>query len=324
MSVRIVLINPLDDTLRHFETELMESLAAAGYHDVEWDRGPQAEGRNNTWSKLAVAARTVAHRLRLAWTTTNKTVLVVWPIFGYFDILTTALLTRRNRVFTIVHDPTPLRESYGYSPWARRAFAATVRRTRTEIIYHTETARAAGVKATGVNGLVLPHPIRQDGPESIGTNRTTPPIVRVVGQNKRTRSLSALTRIANDLRDEAVLDIHGRGWPDMDGWNVSDRFIPEDRFDQIVREAACIVIPYDEFYQSGVAVRCLEAGVPVVGPRHEHIAELYGHDWPGLVDDDDWSGAIRRVLALDPAHTEARRSAVRVLVRTAWAGALDR
>jgi hypothetical protein len=104
---------------------------------------------------------------------------------------------------------------------------------------------------------------------------------------------------------------------------VFDGFVPEDQFDVILQTSNCVVIPYDLFFQSGVAVRCLELGVPVVARRHEHIIELFGHDWPGIVHDPtDWPDAIVRALAIDTTAIQARRAVVRSRVLREWSAVL--
>ncbi|GCE36401.1 hypothetical protein Rhow_001767 [Rhodococcus wratislaviensis] len=111
----------------------------------------------------------------------------------------------------------------------------------------------------------------------------------------------------------------------MPGWKLVDHFIPEDEFETAVQTSDCVVIPYDSFFQSGVAARCLELGVRVVAPLHEHIVELFGADWPGIVrNESDWLAAIQRALTVDSVEIRARRDSVRREIQRAWSGALDR
>jgi hypothetical protein len=252
-------------------------------------------------------------------------IIVVWPLFGYFEPLTLLGLARSNRVYIVVHDPTPLRRSFGHSRLARLVFKVTAQRRNIRILYHTEHARRVGVQVNGVTGDVVPHPVlmtRRDD-DHIGPPDPTRPVVRVLGQNKQTRSLAALKLIAAKAAGVLTLEIYGRAWPAIPGWIVVDGFVSEEEFRSLLQTSDCVVIPYDSFFQSGVAARCLEAGVRVVAPRHEHIAELYGDDWPGTVRDaSDWHDAMLRALAIDNAHIHARRAQVVRDVQQAWAEAL--
>jgi hypothetical protein len=61
----------------------------------------------------------------------------------------------------------------------------------------------------------------------------------------------------------------------------------------------------------------------VVAPRHEHIIELYGPDWPGLVRGAaDWHDSIVRAMAVDTTAIHARRTVVRGEVQRAWSAVL--
>ena len=72
--------------------------------------------------------------------------------------------------------------------------------------------------------------------------------------------------------------IRGRGWPAIDGWDLDDRFLSEEEFSAEIDAAGVVLIPYQRFYQSGVAIRALEGGVPVVGPQHPFLSNLFGDD----------------------------------------------
>jgi hypothetical protein len=230
-------------------------------------------------------------------------------------------LARHNSVYIVLHDPSPLRRAYGQSLWARKLFKAVTDRWSIRVLYHTAQAQRVGVRDNGVSGLVVPHPVRletssTDAPRGGITSR---PVIRVLGQYKHTRSLAALTTIADHAADSCDLAIHGRGWPDVPGWAVVNGFVPEHEFAALVETSDCVVIPYDMFFQSGVAVRCLEAEVPVVAPHHEHIAQLYGDEWPGTVRDaSDWYNALVRALAVDADHLRSRRLGVTQHIRSAW------
>lgn len=322
----IFILNPLASTLRHYESELIDTLAAAGYRAAETIPTVEGEGISGAAQRIRVAAASLSERVRMGSAMRNRTIIVAWPLFSYLDPLTLWGLCRRNRVFIVMHDPTPLRRSYGHSGVPRRIFKWIVEHTDTHVVYHTELAQRTGSAVCGVTGTVIPHPI---GRASIGT---CPPVdiearrtIRVLGQYKPARTLAPLQQIAAREVGAYRLEIHGRGWPSLEGWAVSDRFVAEEEFDELIRTADCVVIPYDSFFQSGVAVRCLENGVPVVAPEHEHVAELYGEDWPGLVhDENDWCDAVSRVLETDRTAVVVRAHDVRAQVGRDWAEALRR
>ena len=81
-----------------------------------------------------------------------------------------------------------------------------------------------------------------------------------------------------------------------------------------------MLIPYSHFYQSGVAVRALELGVPVIGPRHPFLIDLLGPDSPGFVDAGNparWADAIVRASARVPELQE-RALLLRERCEAAW------
>jgi hypothetical protein len=320
-SRAILVINPLKYTLAHYEGELLEVLKHSGHIAVEIADTVPGDGIKGRLERVAVAARAVQERMKMARSVRGQIVIVVWPLFGYLEPLTLMRLARHNTVHIVVHDPSPLRRAYGQSLWARWLFKAAVRHRSIGVIYHTTHAQCVGARDNGVRGRVVPHPIHPEpsNPVEPHGRTTSRPVVRVLGQYKHTRSLAALTAIADCAAGSYELEIQGRGWPDVRGWTVMDRFVPEHDFTALVESSDCVVIPYDLFFQSGVAVRCLEAGVPVVAPRHEHIAQLYGDDWPGTVRDaTDWYDALVRALAADPTEIRSRQLCVAEEVRSAW------
>jgi hypothetical protein len=80
------------------------------------------------------------------------------------------------------------------------------------------------------------------------------------------------------------LVVVGRGWPPLPGWRVIDFFVSEERFDAEIAKSDVVCIPYHDYYQSGVAVRAIESGIPVVGLRHEFLELLCGDDWGGIAE----------------------------------------
>lgn len=306
--------------MAHYVDELMDTLKHAGNFRVSVPETTPGEKFRVPLDRIRTSAQVLRERNAIARETHDHVVIVVWPLFGYLDPLSLLRLARRNTVYMIIHDPFPLRRSYGQSRLARRLFKEAVRRRDIKVLYHTVHAQRIGTQLTGVEGAVVPHPVTSEHLADAPHRKHDKPVVRVLGQFKDTRSLNALTSIADSMAGFACLEIHGRGWPKVPGWFVHNRFVPEREFEYLIESSDCVVIPYDTFFQSGVAVRCLEAGVPVVAPYHEHVAQLYGSDWAGAVPEGapDWGPALRRALAADCMGIRERRQVVTQAVQRAW------
>jgi hypothetical protein len=182
-----------------------------------------------------------------------------------------------------------------------------VRYGRPTIVVHSQPAASALAAQGWSPTRLLPHPIlpQQYRPRNLDSRR-----VVVVGQYKPARHLQLLEALAEPLNARGYeLIIAGRGWPDVPGWQVRNSHLSESELDDVIASAACVLIPYREFYQSGIAVRALEAGRAIVGPEHPFLAGLYGADWPGLARGDaltSWLDAVESVSAI-PADDLARQ-----------------
>jgi hypothetical protein len=317
----VLIVNPLKRALAHYEVELLETLSHSGANRVEIAETVPGDRVKGVRQRVAVAARTVSERIRMARSLSGQIIIVTWPLFGYLDPLTLLNLARRNTLYLIVHDPFALRRSSAESAWTGWIFKRALRQGSIRVLYHSVLAQYVGARHNGVAGLVVPHPVCL-APSRTGEplcRTVSRPVVRVLGQYKHTRSLTALSAIADQAAGSCELEIHGRGWPYVPGWAVTDQFVPEHEFTALVESSDCVVIPYDSFFQSGVAVRCFEAGVPVVAPQHEQIAQLYGDDWVGAVaDSSDWYAAVLRALGADAAEIRSRHDWVAGEVRGAW------
>jgi hypothetical protein len=321
----IFVLNPLASTLRHYEIELVDTLNLAGYQRVEIIPTVEGEGVTSAAQRIKIAVASLIQRVKLGYSMRGGIIVVIWPLFGYLDPLTLWSLCRANRVLMVFHDPTPLRRSYGQSRLSRRVCKWVVQATNTQVLYHTELAQKIGIEVSGIVGKVVPHPLAAaSSDESLSPPDTSSPI-RVLGQHKLTRTIKPLHDISARVGSRLALEIHGRGWPAVPGWAVTDAFVSEAEFDELVRTSSCVVSPYSSFFQSGVAARCLERGVRIVAPRHEHIVELYGVDWPGLVEDDnDWDTAVLRALETETEALAFRAAEVRQQFARDWASALGR
>jgi glycosyltransferase involved in cell wall biosynthesis len=89
-------------------------------------------------------------------------------------------------------------------------------------------------------------------------------------------------------------------------WDV--RRIPDEEVPALLRGARCVVLPYERFLTSGVALLCLTLGVPLVGPRSRSLQEVVPVAAQSLLFDPavegDLARAVEEVLAL-PAEDYA-------------------
>jgi GT2 family glycosyltransferase len=313
---RTFVVNPLAAALHHYQAELLTVLEDVDTTAVlSFPEPSTGVGGRVSWLVRYVAA------LARAGSSTRRSkgrLLVVWPVLGYLDLVLLRTAAGR-RASLVVHDPVPLVKALGYGKPARRLgmrLGAGVR-----VIVHSEAARRALDPALP-NALVsiLPHPIRPPQERSApATDRASRPVIRVLGQYKVDRDLAALSAVAERFRDSAVLEVHGRGWPGIDGWVVQPHFVSESNMDELIASSDVVLIPYRRFFQSGIAIRCLEHGIPVVGPARSSLEDLYGSNSPLLVTHpDDWARAVAH--ALSGGREEAVAAAGRwwTRARAAW------
>lgn len=290
MSVsRVVLVNPLGSALNHYTETLCSTLVAAGAEvSVRSIDEPSISGRSRA-SWVADAYRAV----RAETSAGASEVIVVWPVLGWLDVLVMRALVRRARSSIVMHDPKPLVRQIGYDPASRRLARALLGQVR--VIVHSGAALQVlsdqGVPRESTD--VLPHPVAEPVTELAPGGSE---VVRVLGQFKADRDLAALARIATVERG-CSYEIVGRGWPDVPGWDVRDEFVSEEEFASLLATSSVVLIPYRRFFQSGVALRALESGTPIVGPHDSHLADLLGARSPWLVAGDDWGSAVDRALA---------------------------
>lgn len=320
MTSPIHVINPLPESLAHFEQELMSHLSSEADGDMTVSRheAVSIEVAGGRIKRVRALVSLLLERNRLAARRKNQTFLILWPALGYLDVLTWLRLNRRNRVLLLVHDPTPLRQQLGYSTFSKKIFRFAIKRSGLEIICLTQTASDALHRETGIESQVVPHPVLVT--PRVEETRSETPTVRVLGQFKNARNLDVLETIGlSYLADQVKLEIVGRGWPEIPGWQVDDRFVPEEEFELLASSAHCVLIPYTHFFQSGVAVRCLENRTPVVGPRHEQLETLFGQDWQALVDTGaDWTECIMYALSSDSEDMDERLTTYAASSGRAW------
>jgi len=301
-AIRVGVVNPLPGALRHYVDAVSATLIAGGA-EVAVLPMTSIERSQDGPGRLVTAMTSVREHRSLRRSNSVDRILVSWPAFGYLDF---ALWARRGTPLTVVvHDPAPLRRQFGLGRAATavgRPFARGI-----ETICHSDAA-ASELGARSWPGVhKLPLPMLPATPMWSGGQT-----VLVLGQFKDARDLSMMESLGPRLRARGLEPlVVGRGWPSVAGWNVRSEFVAEAEFEQLLEKAGCVLLPYSRVYQSDVAVRCAERGVPVVGPAESNVGQLFGSDWPGRVptasDASGWESAIAAVLSVcEPGDVNAR------------------
>lgn len=314
-SARTVVVNPLGGALSHYTEALVKTLQASGavvqLYSIE---EPSVSGKSRLrWLVDYVRLLAKARKARRAQY--DKT-LVVWPVLGFLDLLIVRLISG-SRASVVYHDPRPLVRAAGSD--ALSAWMVSRLPRLPHIVVHSEAA-ADAMRSLGFKSKIhlMAHPMLPPAaPLRAADKSTKRPVVRVLGQFKRDRDLGALESLGKELRDEVDLEIVGRGWPEVEGWKVEARFVSEKELDYLIGSSAAIVIPYLRFYQSGIAIRALEANTPIVGRAATSLADLYGKDSKLLVRDHPqtqiieahaWADAVR--VAVSGGREESIRAAL--------------
>jgi hypothetical protein len=315
--VKVELVNPLPAALSHYQAEIVSTLRLAG-HDVtvsplSIDIEVGAASRS---SKIRRGLLSLIRGLR--YRSQADRVLVLWPVFGYWDGLIFRNAASGRRTSVIMHDPISLRPTFGYSVFSR-FFARWACRfgVSAEWIVHGQLA-ATALLSEGIHASqVLPHPILSGQKER--ADRTKARCVTVLGQFKASRDLEMLARLGSHDASKFEFRILGRGWPPVAGWHLTDRFISEAEFDEATLESVAVVIPYSSFFQSGVAVRCLETLTPVLGPDHEFLRELFGDDYVGLISSEaNPCLQLEALTRVSPNRSTVLRERYIAIVSEAW------
>lgn len=314
----IVIVNPLGAALSHYSRALSETLGDIGVEVRTLNiNEPSAGNGRIRWARDYLRALRSARRAAGR----SGTVVSTWPAFGYIDLVMMKLLTRRGTL--IVHDPSPLVRSIGLGAVGQR-FGRLMGRG-IEVLTHSEQAARDVKTALRLEPQILPHPIRVTrSSKKEGGDRRRLPRIAVLGQYKRDRDLALLARLARFYDGRAELKITGRGWPSVEGWSVDPRYLSEREFDDVLRRSDVVLIPYKRFFQSGVAIRSLENGTPVVGPRGTVLDELLGKSSPLLTgtDDAEWTEAISYALAISGRDLDDLVANYQEHVVRAWRGFL--
>jgi glycosyltransferase involved in cell wall biosynthesis len=276
----VSIYNPLPNTLHHYQIALVDVLTSAGIANRSAG-APSVEVHGMSASERTQAAiRDLSAHLRTA--RGGGHVIVCWPTYGLLEPVLWLASWRRSNVSVIVHDPTPLRPQIGMGRVASAVGGVAGRARSVDIVVHSQAALRQLEAMGWARPTMLPHPVCR--PPSTSDHRRDARTVLVCGQYKPARDLELLVSLAPELRNRGYrLLVVGRGWPKVAGCEVDDRFLSEHDLDQQIAGSAAVLIPYSHFYQSGIAARALELGVPVLGPRHPFLTDLFGAQWPGLI-----------------------------------------
>ncbi|MUL63467.1 hypothetical protein BOO86_03235 [Mycobacterium sp. CBMA 234] len=219
--------------------------------------------------------------------------VVAWPLTGWWEM--PLWRHRTHRTFIAMHDPEAVARQDGLTPLAAaNAIRLSGSRWPHLVTMSAEAFDAAANHVDPERIHLVPHPMR--APERGQALRPRDSIL-VLGQYKPARDLEVMSVLAPALRAAGwTPTVAGSGWPAVPGWDVIDRFVSETEFAELLGSAAAVLLPYKHYFQSGVALRALEAGVPTVGRSTGFLTAILGANFPGAVDNwndpDSWLNAV--------------------------------
>lgn len=316
MIERLRIVNPLPQALGYYATQLEETFQRIGVrvgptlgHAVE--RGEGNSALRMAWGSIANLAS-----LR------GGPSVQIWPSLGLVE----GRLWSSND-FVVFHDPVPIRHQHGYGKLA----AALARAPRSmgagpTLVAHSVDAADETRKLFPSSRIELAYLPVCTNPQSAAGQGGDPPRVLVAGQYKPTRDVDLLGELGHLLAASGFKPtILGRGWPEISGWSIRSEFVSEEELERQISGAAVLLLPYTRYFQSGIALRALEMGTPIVLARNSFAAHVIG-DAPGLFNPGDGAEAvaqtIRDTIALqrpDELFSEYRRR-----VDESWLGLLSR
>lgn len=315
-ALDVMLVNPLGAALHHYTASLQRLLEDSGAEVTLISLMEPSAPRQTRLRWLHQYVKTLGYaKRRTSGEGTNTIVIQTWPVLGYWDFAISKLLLRAMPGVIVLHDPHPLVPAVGYGRLAR--WIASRRQIAARAIVHSDAARQIVGEDVRLGMTTnLPHPMfppeRPEKPDG-------KVIVRVLGQYKADRDLVAMEQLVKQGSPDWHYEVVGRGWPSIEGWEVTSKFVDENAFDSLIRASSAILIPYVRFFQSGVAIRSLELGTPVVGPRASSLQTLLGTNSHWLVDESpgSWTRAVETAIGTDPQEVyRAARAAYDNVLRS--------
>lgn len=298
-TIEVAVVNPIAAGLAHYTNSLNHVLLTCG---VLTSRVEVTEPSSADYGKIWWLCEYLSRVRRGVRQKRADAVVAAWPAVGYMDLFMLTMVVGRRPVYLVMHDPRPLVYARGYGTIAKRL----ARRVRNgAIVAHSPDAVRMIVddaKMPRVVEVLHPMLVPRQAPPLMGTRRN----IRVLGQYKVDRDIRALEQLAANAAPDWCLEIIGRGWPAIEGWCIRSEFVAEADFDELIRTSHAVVVPYARFFQSGVAIRALEWGVPVVGPRASSLEIALGSDCRWLVSDGDWVSAVAAAVQEDREQVLAR------------------
>lgn len=270
MTVNFLICNPLPEALQHYATELRQTLERSNLTSgmTVGYRVEDAPGLIGNGLKLARALGNSRYRRDSA----SSSTIQCWPSLGLLEPILWRNVSRRNLV--VFHDPVPIRKQVGFDSFSRTLARCSGGRSAPTVVVHSDDAfREAARCFPKLTIRKALHPLLT---EVDGTPNPTGEVV-VAGQFKPERNLALLASIGPALRSRGLRPrIYGRGWPSVPGWEVDSRFLAEAELDEAIDRAAVLLIPYRNYFQSGIAIRALERGKISVSPENSFARDVFG------------------------------------------------
>jgi hypothetical protein len=309
----VIIVNPLGAALSHYSASLEKLLVACGATaNTVSLMEPSASGQ----SRARWVVEYVNMLRGVALKNTGARVILAWPVLGYWDVAIARYTLRQIDAQIVFHDPEPLNRAVGYGRLARRV--GMMSSVAAPVVVHSRVAaEALNRQAPSLPVLELPLPMF--APDITWADRASETVIRVLGQYKPDRDIQAMVHLAAEGPEDWRYEVVGRGWPDVLGWQVRSQFVREDEFNTLIRSSQAVVIPYRRFFQSEVALRCIELGTPIVGPSQSSLRALLGERSAWLVTNDQWLQATIAAVQANEAEVRSIASAAYEQARTAWA-----
>ena len=106
--------------------------------------------------------------------------------------------------------------------------------------------------------------------------------------------------LANGFSEIYKFEVIGSGWHTIPGWELTNEFVPESQMQGLIDSSDLILIPYRNFFQSGIAIRAIESGIPILAPQRSSLAMLVGRESQMLVNNfsnsEEWIAKMRYQL----------------------------